>query len=215
LDEQGTEGSVEQDAVRLLMLLYVAADSAMATPAPEDAVACIAGEMRLQAMDFWLRNPDYLAWALLDAAQESGDATLISEASRILSAAEEPDLRTVPMLRWRHGAWEPLDDRLSLLAAYGLAADIRRGESLAGRRDIYLLAHGRDTADDLLVRVPELSWYQDRARLVQVVAGDAGGEELKARQKTVWEYRDTRWHDRIAGIREKVLQRMAELEDAA
>src|ERR1035438_3214607 len=117
--------SLEQDAVRLLMLLHVAADSSMVEPSPENAEACVAGEMRLQAMDFWLRNPDYLAWALLDAAEQGGDAALAGEAARILSAEEEPDLRTVPMLRWRHGEWERLDDRLSLLAAYGLVSAVR------------------------------------------------------------------------------------------
>jgi hypothetical protein len=199
----------EQDAVRLLMLLHVAADSSMTTPAPEDAQACIAGEMRLQAMDFWLRYPDYLAWELLDEVDRGGDRALVREASRILSAAEEPDLRTVPMLRWRHGAWEPLDDRLSLLASYGLAIAVRRGEQLAGRRDFYLLPAGRAAAIDLLARVSQLGWYEDRARLVRLVAGDLGGDELKARQKTVWEYRDTRWQHRIAGIRPKVRERLA------
>jgi hypothetical protein len=203
--------SVEQDAVRLLMLLHVAADSELADGAPDDAVASIAGEKRLQAMDFWLRNPDYLAWALLDLA----DAALVEEASRILSAGEEPDLRTVPMIRWRYGAWEPLDDRLSLLAAYGLAVDVRRGQNLAGRRDVFLLERGRRAATELLKQVPDLSWYSDRARLVSIVSGDAGGEELKERQKAVWEYRETRWDDRIAGIREKVLSRLAEIEIAA
>jgi hypothetical protein len=47
------------------------------------------------------------------------------------------------------------------------------------------------------------------------VAGDAGGDELKARQKAVWEYRDTRWNDRIAGIRPKVLKRLSELTQEA
>lgn len=128
-------------------------------------------------------------------------------------AEEEPDLRTVPMLRWRHGAWERLDDRLSLLAAYGLVSDIRRGASLGGRRDFYLLTEGRRAAAELLAHLPELSWYADRARLVRVVAGDAGGDELKARQKAVWEYRDTRWNDRIAGIRPKVLERLSGLTE--
>jgi hypothetical protein len=208
------ESSPEQDAVRLLLLLRVAGDATMAEPSPDGAVTCIAGEMRVQAMDFWLRNPDYLAWALLDEAEQHARPELIDEAARILSAAEEPDLRTVPMLRWRHGAWEPLDDRLSLLAAYGLAADIRRGEQLAGRRDLYLLEAGRDAADALLVDVPQLRWYEDRAQLVAIVAGDAGGDELKARQKAVWEYRDTRWHDPIAGIRPKVLQRLTTMRGA-
>src|SRR5688500_7664186 len=83
--------SPEQDAVRLLVLLHVAADSSIAEPAPEPASAWVAGEMRVQAMDFWLLNPDYLAWALLDMSDTSGDTSLVAEAARILSADEEPD----------------------------------------------------------------------------------------------------------------------------
>jgi hypothetical protein len=203
--------SIEQDAVRLLILLHVAADSQLADKAPDEAVACISGEKRLQAMDFWLRNPDYLAWALLDLADDTGDSSFVGEAARILSAGEEPDLRTIPMIRWRYGAWEPLDDRLSLLAAYGLACDIRRGKNLGGRRDIYLLERGRRAATDLLVQVSQLAWYEDRAQLVATVAGDAGGDELKERQKVVWEYRETKWDDRISDIREKVLARLSEI----
>ncbi|WP_329427022.1 hypothetical protein OG339_42865 [Streptosporangium sp. NBC_01495] len=199
----------------MLLLLHIAADSTMAQPSPPFAVACIAGEMRLQAMDFWLRNPDYLAWELLDQAEAGGGSFLVAEAARILSEKEEPDLRTVPMLRWRHGAWESLDDRLSLLAAYGLASDIRRGEQLAGRRDFYLLSDGRSAAGNLLAQLPDLCWYEDRARLVGLVAGDAGGDELKARQKQVWEYRETRWTNRIAGIRPKVMKRLSALTEVA
>ncbi|MFB9830816.1 hypothetical protein [Actinoallomurus acaciae] len=198
--------SEEQAAVRLLMLLHVAADSVLAEPAPDEAEACIAGEMRLQAMDCWLRNPDYLAWELLDQAELRPDAVLVGEAARIVSAEEEPDLRTTPMLRWRHGAWERLDDCLSLLAV-----DIRRGKNLGGRRDFYLLAEGRRAATRLLADIPALGWYADRAHLVGVVAGDVGGDELKARQKAVWEYRDTRWNDHIAGIRVKVMERLSRL----
>lgn len=187
----------------------------MAEPMPDGAEACIAGEMRLQAMDFWLRNPDYLAWELLDQAEQRNERVLIDQAARILSPEEEPDLRTIPMLRWRYGAWEALDDRLSLLAAYGLATDVRRGQQLGGRRDFYLLTAGRSAAMALLARVPELTWYEERSRAVKTAAGDAGGDELKTRQKAVWEYRDTRWMDRIAGIRPKVLERLADLTEGA
>lgn len=199
----------------MLMLLHVAADSRMPDPALDGAVAGVAGEMRLQAMDFWLRYPDYLAWELLDTADREGREELVAEAARIVSAGEEPDLHTVPMLRWRHGAWEALDDRLSLLGAYGLVSAVRRGPQLRGRRDFFLLTAGRQAVLDLAARVPSLGWYEGRARLVRVVAGDAGGEELKDRQKAVWEYRDTRWQDRIVGIRPKVLERLARLRSPA
>lgn len=200
----------EQDGVRLLMLLRHACDDKMPDDAPPTAVAAIAGEQRLQAMDFWLRNPDYLAEELLDFAQAGGDSTSIADARRILYD-EEPDLRTYPMLRYRHGAWERLDESLSLLTTYGLAKSIRRGEAQQGRRDFFLLEAGRAAADELPTRVPAVSWYAERAVLVRRVASSEGGTALKLRQKLQAEYLDTEWHDHIASIRARVLARLEEL----
>lgn len=208
----GKRTSREQDGVRLLMLLRHAHDDTMPPDAPPTAIAAIAGEQRLQAMDFWLRNPDYLAEGLLDYAQATGDSKSIADARRILYD-EEPDLRTYPMLRYRHGAWERLDDSLSLLTTYGLAKNIRRGEAQQGRRDFFLLEAGSVVADELSTCVPAVSWYAERAVLVRRVAGSEGGTALKLRQKLQAEYLDTEWHDHIASIRPRVLTRLEELTE--
>lgn len=68
--------SVMQDSVRLLMLIGAASEP-LADPAPADApegaVAVLRGQMLLQALDFWLRNPDYLADELLNRYEAEGD----------------------------------------------------------------------------------------------------------------------------------------------
>ena len=197
----------EQDAVRLLMLLRHAHDDALPAESPAGAVACVQGEQRLQAMDFWLRNPDYLAEELLDLAEAERDASLIEAARRIV-CDEEPDLRTYPMLRYRYGAWERLDDSMGLLRTYGLATDVRRGALLQGRRDFFLLRPGLNAADELARDVEPLAWYVARAALVRRVAGDAGGTALKLRQKLQDEYLVTEWHDHITSIRPRVLARL-------
>jgi hypothetical protein len=209
----------EQDAVRLLMLLRHAGDRAEAGDAqhvggvdPDAVVATIQGEQRLQAMDFWLRNPDYLADELLDLYEVTGDPSHVRAARRII-LDEEPDLRTYPMLRYRYGAWERLDDSMGLLRTYGLATDSRRGAQLLGRRDFFLLARGDDAAVDLVTRVPELAWYADRAKLVRAVAGDTGGTELKLRQKLQNEYVHTTWLTPIGSIRARVQLRIESLRD--
>jgi hypothetical protein len=197
----------EQDAVRLLVLLKRASDADLPPEAPDGSVNCIAGEARLQAMDFWLRNPDYLAEELLDAAEGTGDPALVDAARRVV-CDEEPDLRTYPMLRYRYGAWERLDDSMALLRTYGLATDVRRGVLLKGRRDFFLLEKGADACEDMHSRIPELAWYTDRAALVRLVAGTEGGTALKSRQKRQWEYLETEWHDHIPPIRSRVLERI-------
>lgn len=200
----------EQDAVRLLMLLQHAHDDALPPDSPAGAVVCIQGEQRLQAMDFWLRNPDYLAEALLDLAAEDADPSLVEAARRIV-CDEEPDLRTYPMLRYRYGAWERLDDSMGLLRTYGLATDVRRGPQLQGRRDFFLLERGREAADELVRDIAPLAWYAERAELVRRVAGGEGGTALKLRQKLQEEYLVTDWHDHIRSIRPRVLARLEAL----
>jgi hypothetical protein len=109
-----------QDAVRLLFVLdRCGAPYCPPTEeaAPLDVVAVIRGQKRLQALDFWLRNPDYLADELL-AQVEDGSAVdsgwALTQADLLLEG-DEPDVSRYPMVRWRFGAWEPLDDALALL----------------------------------------------------------------------------------------------------
>jgi len=49
-----------QHAIRLLVILE-ACGELVKHGDPAEAVAVIRSELRLQALDFWLRNPDYLA----------------------------------------------------------------------------------------------------------------------------------------------------------
>ena len=67
-----------QDAVRILMLIDRAAEpvdgAVFATSDPPLAVAVgvVRTQLRLQKLDFWVRNPDYLANELLND-YEAGD----------------------------------------------------------------------------------------------------------------------------------------------
>lgn len=58
-----------QDAVRILFLLDHCPQPDSECPAHPDAVAVLRGQKKLQALDFWLRNPDYLADELLNVAE--------------------------------------------------------------------------------------------------------------------------------------------------
>jgi hypothetical protein len=60
----------------------------------------------------WRRS--YLAAELLDIYETSGDQAFLSVADSIF-ANEEPDLRRLPMIRYFFGAFDRLDDSLSLL----------------------------------------------------------------------------------------------------
>lgn len=201
----------EQDAVRILFLIN-AAGTPPNTDLDEDVVAVMIGQARLQALDFWLRNPDYLADELLNeyggGRMDRGALTL---AGQILESAE-PDLRCFPMIRWLFGAFEPLDDALSVLRCAGLIKVRRTGNpSHIARHDYLLLKQGREAVCKLLVMAPALNWYAGRASLVASVAGDRGGRALKDRQYEQAEYASTELGTRIGSIADRVRRRLQEL----
>lgn len=195
-----------QDALRLLFIIDASGTPPAHGHGPANAVAVVHSQMKLQALDFWMRNPDYLANELLIEYEATKEASCLQEARRILDS-DEPDLRRYPMVRYLYGAYEPLDDALSLLKARELIAIQRQGNPAQGvvtEHIFFLLKYGRDTIYSILNDYPELSWYSDRSRLAAKVAGSMSGSRLKERQYKQIAYASTRLTSRISSITEQV-----------
>src|SRR3954469_6691003 len=95
--------SVMQHAIRLLVLLDGCGESVVQGD-PGGCVAVIRAELRLQALDFWLRNPDYLAGELLTMVEAGAlDTDEYLPVVEGLLNNPEPDLHWYPMPRWHHG----------------------------------------------------------------------------------------------------------------
>lgn len=209
--------SLWQDAVRLLLLLDAAAESVEGGPdAPAGAVGVVHTQVRLQKLDFWVRNPDYLANELLNDYEADPESPgLVDEAERILTS-QEPDLRRFPMLRHRFGAFEQLDNALSVLVEKGLA---RKRHHLGGMRviqhDYYLLDQGRVTAASLVTEAPALEWYVARTRTVVNLANGAGGTRIKERQYLQRDYANTPIGSYIPAITEQVRARLTTLRQTS
>jgi hypothetical protein len=106
------QASLWQDAVRLLLLIDARAG----------AVGIVHTQVRLRKLHLWVRYPDYLANELLNGyGSHPGSPGLVDEADLILPS-REPDLRRFSMLRHRFGAFEQLDNALSVLVEKGLPA---------------------------------------------------------------------------------------------
>lgn len=204
----GEKSSDRQNAVRLLACINAAAKPPGEAEAA-DVVAELRAQSRLQALDFWMRNPDYLANELLNDFETTGDVALLRQAQAIFES-REPDLRRVPMIRYHFGAFEPLDNALSILRSADLVRIRREGVPGQIREHVYLLtAKGRQAMNELAGLAPELDWYRQRATIVAAVAGDAGGKALKDRQYLQQEYAETELNRVIAPITERVRERLA------
>ena len=206
-----------QDAVRLLLLVNGAAEPLGDPPppaAPNGAVSVLCTQVLLQKLDFWLRNPDYFANMLLDRFEEGGDVALLDHAERILMS-EEPEVRRYPMLRYRFGAYEPLDSALSVLASAGLM--FRRREGTPGRtrqHNYYLTALGQQVARQIVAEEPALQYYVDRVALLVEVTAGKGGTELKDEQYLQQEYAGTAYNARIGAIAVRVRARLGAIRQA-
>lgn len=203
----------KRDAVRILFIL----DQAGTKPsggAPAGAVTVIKAEKRLQALDFWVRSPDYLAAELIEMHVKCPDQGYLDDARKVMQG-DEPDIRRMQMIRFFFGAWEQIDDSMSQLLSLGLATIKRtvKPDGKVSRTDFFLLEPGRKLADGLASSSPHFAWYRERAALVCRVAGGASGDVLKERQYAQAEYQQARWGHVIGPIKERVLERLRELTE--
>lgn len=204
--------TVLQGALRLLFLLDAAGVIVDGGPTiPPTAVKVVRSEKRIQAMDFWMRNPDYLAAEVLVLVQSRRFTDADLAVAQGLLVGDEPDLRRYPMVRYLFGAFEPIDDAFSMLVTPGLATRRRAGNP-HGRKSsyFYLLQAGADAVAKIIVEDPSLVWYRDRAELVARVAGNDSGNRLKERQYAHAQYAETQIGTRFAPITEIVRQRLAD-----
>lgn len=163
-----------------------------------DAVKAIRATSRLAKLDFWLRNPDYLANELLRDVENgvADDIGLcLSHAERML-IGDAPTLHLYPMQRYMYGAWELPDNAMALLKSYRLVGQRRVGspegdDSRQARRDYFLLAAGASALSNMRAEVDQLSWYDLQADAIALVKIGSTGAAARARQYEQPEYAAT------------------------
>lgn len=207
-------GSTSQTATRVLVLLDVLGTPVGASCDVDGAVAVVSSLVRLQKLDFWLRNPDYLGDELLTEF-EQGRASLDEvqpHVQRMLDG-DAPQLHTYPMERYIHGAYEFIDDALAVLKLYEQIEHRRAADSGAlSRRDYFLLQKGRDSIAAMRSDIPELEWYVQQATAIGLIADAAKGVAAKRRQYLQAEYAETVHGDVIPSILERVRARAVALK---
>lgn len=208
-------GATSQSAARILILLDTLGD----VPTAADAglmpacVKVIRAQSRLAKLDFWLRNPDYLADELLTDL-ESGllaDDVVLPLVHAMLDGTA-PKLHMYPMQRYRFGAWEVPDNALAVLKFYGMvnhrrAAGIDAANAGKARRDYYLLEAGVDALARIRADVDQVDWYDRQARAIALLEASTTGAAARKRQYEQPEYANAPIGADIGSILERVRDR--------
>ena len=187
--------------------------------APKDAVAVVRAEGRLQKLDFWLRNPDYLADELLNDYERSRDRESINLelAGKILDS-DEPEICAIPMLRHLFGAFEYIDQAMSVLAVPRLVVVVpRRNAERVLQDNFYITSKGREVAARATEQFSVLAWYTERAFLVRALAEATGHSALalRKRQYLQRDYAQTPLNEIIPSIADRARARLARLRAEA
>lgn len=212
-------GSTSQSAARLLIIL----DRLGQQPSQAeligvpDAVKVVRALSRLAKLDFWLRNPDYLADELLTDIDSGHIAPVVglAQVDRML-AGSAPLLHLYPMRRYKYGAWELPDNAVAVLKSYGFVATHRAKEidteaASKARRDYFLREDGAAAVAKMRDEVDQIEWYDEQAEAIKLLDLGATGSAAKTRQYQQPEYKATPVGRTITPILERVRPRFEEM----
>lgn len=199
--------STLQDAIRILYILVNGAEDYFEEE-NHSIKGLFKGKARLYAMDFWVRYPDYLAHELLNKYDETKELRFFLLAKEIFDC-EEPDLKHIPMIRYMFGAFEDLNNSLSILVSKGLIKQtgIKSNDSIR-QHDFLLYEIAYTTINTANQDFPILNWYNERSKLIKELVGDRGGSALKECQYKHIEYAQTKLGGVIPSIKEEVMRRI-------
>lgn len=197
---------IERKAVRILFILrFCGADSAqLQLFGPQYAIE---SEKKLQKLQFWVRNPDYLAYTLLAACQPG--KKLADRQQQIRNVVygifqeREPIFRVAPMQKYFHGAYEPLDRVMSLLIGKGLVSGRRQQVSYRSTY-FYLTDRGEKLVEQMLQDCDETHWYRERCLLIHSFWGHLSGNEIADIQYDIPVYKHTRISDILQPVATQV-----------
>ena len=202
--------SVYQDAIRLLYILVNGSENFRDNSNPK-VKGIFRGKARLYAMDFWVRYPDYFAFELIKKHEETSNYKFLQLAESIFDN-NEPDLRRIPMIRFLFGAYENLDNTLSILISKGLIKQDGSKKKSIHQYDFLVFDKAYDLIDKASKEFNILKWYDDRTEIINEIAGKRGGRALKERQYDQLVYAQTKLGGIIPSIKEDVQAKLNKLK---
>ena len=209
IEEEKTEIQdfrIYQDRIRILLIIYYFSDDYDATD-NKGFVKVFKSEVKIQAIDFLIRYPDYLAYELLNLLISDGklEKEQIKEVVKEIFTTNEPIIRNIEMEKFFFGAYEDIDDIIAFLVSISFIhfESKKRSDGRIGEKYYYLTKLGVDKIEKELKPYESLQWYFTRCQLIKTFFGDESGSNLKALQYNHKEYKDTALKEYIPMIVDK------------
>ena len=197
---------VYKDRLRIFLILYFFADEYSSKEYPEYK-RVFKSEVRIQKLDFLLRNPDYLSYELLQLVSTKPE--LKEEIKHIIKSiylSSEPQLRRLEMERFFFGAYEDIDDVISFLSSIDFikftskkSSDLKTIE-----KQYFVTEYAISKVESVINDLPAIEWYLNRCRLIKQYFGNLLGSNLKVSQYKIEEYKNTSFKKFIGEISETV-----------
>jgi hypothetical protein len=201
-----------KERFRVLLIIYFFSED-YDSEDEKNIVKLLYGEIKIQAIDFFIRNPDYLANELLAIAEnEPTQANDIKDIVKQIYEEKEPEIRRVEMEKFFFGAWEDIDDIVAFLISRGLIKyeSKLRIDGRVAEKHYYITKKAAQRLEAIRNTSPA-EWYFKRCEIIKRFLGNATGCELKAKQYQVSEYSSTPYKAKIKGIDDKVIDKFHSL----
>ncbi len=212
ITEKPLQGELERffkDRFRIFLIIYSFAEQTDDLEMP----LLLYGEIKIQAIDFFIRNPDYLAYELLSiAARDTSKSTGIEKIVKKIYSNHEPEIRKLEMEKFFYGAYEDIDDIIAYLHSRQLIfhQSKKRINGTVAEKHYYITKLGQEKINECSsMKIAE--WYFERCSIIRDYLGGATGSELKSRQYQVEEYSNTVYKDKIQEINELVKEKFLAL----
>ncbi|MGD1867269.1 MAG: hypothetical protein ACFB0D_22190 [Phormidesmis sp.] len=204
---------VFKDRIRIFLILFVFGEDYKNESEPH-LRKVFKTEVRIQKIDFLLRNPDYLSYELMSLAKNRKIPKFEARAiiQRIFKN-KEPMMKRMEMEKFFFGAYEDIDDVISFLTSINfIEFRSQRSSTLKKIDKIYFVtATAIEKIDDKLLSLDSLDWYVKRCQLIKKYFGSLSGTQLKANQYQIKEYKEALYGQYIEDIQPMVKAEFAEM----
>lgn len=195
-----------RDRLRIVIILYTFCDRLK-----NDSIGYYGvfhSEIKIQALDFLLRYPDFLSMELMDLMDN--DPTIDrNEIECIISniyQTKEPNIRVEEMEKFFHGAYESIDDVIAFHVSVGFLKheSKKRTDGKTYDKNYYITQECAIKIETHLKDIFVVGWYFDRCELIKKYFSKFSGTELKTRQYRYAEYSNISYKSHIQNINDKV-----------